>query len=145
MAYPFDGVGFSIPGEPIAKGRAKVTTIAGHARMYTPKKTVNYESKVALFAHQFMRGYPPFECAISLSFRAVFQIPSSWSKKRRAANLEKPELVVKRPDLDNLIKALCDGMNGIVFKDDCQVAHLGECSKVYGESPRVDVSVKAFG
>ena len=132
---------FSIPGEPIAKGRAKVTTISGHARMYTPTKTLNYESKVALFASQAMGAQALITGPVSLTVQAVFQIPASWSKKRKAANLEEPEYVVRRPDFDNLVKALCDGMNGVVWVDDCQVAAMGACSKVYGESPRVDVTV----
>lgn len=132
---------FSIPGEPVAKGRAKVTTIGGHARMYTPTKTLNYESKVALFASEAMEGRALLSGPLTLSVKAVFQIPKSWTKKRFLANQALPEFVTKRPDLDNVIKALCDGMNGVVFGDDAQIANLCFCSKIYGESPRVDVTV----
>lgn len=132
---------FTVPGEPVAKGRPKVSTVNGHVQLRTPSKTVNYESKVSLFAHQAMEGQPPIEGPVSLSVKAVFQAPSSWSKKRAAANRITPEFVTKRPDLDNVIKALCDGMNGVVFKDDSQVANLFFCVKLYGEDPRVEVTV----
>lgn len=137
-------ISFSIPGEPIAKGRARVSTICGHVQLHTPTKTVNYESKVALFASQAMGAQDPFQGPVSLTVQAVFQIPKSWSQKRRAANVKVPEYVIKRPDFDNLVKALCDGMNGVVWADDCQVAAMGACSKVYGESPRVDVKVQVL-
>jgi len=69
---------------------------------------------------------------------------NATNKARKAANLQEPEYVTKRPDFDNLVKAICDGMNGVVWVDDCQVAAMGACSKVYGESPRVDVTVGAL-
>ena len=135
---------FSIPGEPAAKGRAKATTVNGHARLYTPKKTVNYESKVALFGQQAMAGRTPLTGAVSLTIVANFQIPSSWSKKRRTAHAESPEYVVKRPDQDNIAKAICDGLNGIAWVDDCQVA-MCLTTKVYGGTPHVSVAIEQIG
>lgn len=131
---------FTVPGEPVAKGRAKVSTINGHVSLRTPTKTVRYESTVALFSSRAMGSRDLFAGAVSLVVTAVFTIPKSWSQKRRAQNLVTPEFVVKRPDLDNIIKSLCDGMNGVVWVDDCQVG-LTTGSKVYGEHPRVDVVV----
>ena len=131
---------FTIPGEPVAKGRPKATAQNGHARMYTPAKTVAYESKVAIFASQAMAGRSPLDGAVSLQIHAYFAIPASWSKKRLQAHLVVPEWVVKRPDGDNVLKALADGMNGIVFKDDCQIA-VGAVTKQYADVPRVEVMV----
>jgi Holliday junction resolvase RusA-like endonuclease len=133
---------FTIPGEPIAKGRPRATTINGMARMYTPKKTANYESLVAYAAQEAMAGRPMLEGPLELSFEARFTIPKSWTKKRLAAQAECPEFVTKKPDLDNLEKALGDGMNGVVFADDSQIAQNGLCRKVYGATPGVTVTVR---
>lgn len=132
---------FTVPGEPVAKGRPRATVRSGHARLFTPEKTVNYESKVALFAKQAMSGAAPLEGPVELSVVATFTTPKTWTKKRLAAHAISPELVIKRPDFDNLLKAVCDGMNGIVFLDDCQVAMLGPCRKVYGAFPGVTIGV----
>lgn len=132
---------FTIPGEPVAKGRPRATSINGMARMYTPKKTVNYESMVALAAQQAMAGRPLFEGPVELAFTASFSIPKGWTKKRLAAHAELPEFVLKKPDLDNLTKALGDGMNGVVFADDSQIAQTGICRKVYGAVPGVTVTI----
>ena len=43
-------VAFVVPGEPQGKGRARVGKINGHARMFTPAKTVAYEGLIALAA-----------------------------------------------------------------------------------------------
>jgi Holliday junction resolvase RusA-like endonuclease len=110
--------------------------------MYTPAKTVNYESMVALIAQQAMAGQPLFEGPLELSFEARFSIPKSWTKKRLIAQETCPEFVTKKPDLDNLLKALGDGMNGVVFLDDSQIAQNGVCRKVYGETPGVTVTVR---
>lgn len=133
---------FTIPGEPVAKARARATMIAGRARMYTPAKTERFEARVALFAQQAMAGRPPLEGAVALTVVALFPVSESWPKKRKAAALEGRELHTKKPDLDNIIKAVKDGMNGIVWRDDAQVAILRECRKGYDALPRVHVMVE---
>ena len=132
---------FTIPGEPVAKGRARAFVRAGRVAHYTPDKTENYEARVAIFARQAMAGALPLAGAVSLSVVARFSIPASWSKKRKQAAAEGREHVTKRPDLDNVLKAIKDGMNGIAWLDDSQVVHLVDCRKVYAEQPGVDVIV----
>jgi Holliday junction resolvase RusA-like endonuclease len=45
---------------------------------------------------------------------------------------------VSRPDLDNIIKAVLDALNGIVFDDDAAVCEL-VASKKYDDNERVEV------
>ena len=48
----------------------------------------------------------------------------------------------KKPDLDNVLKAVLDGLNGIAFVDDSQVVNV--CmAKHYDLTPRVAVTVRA--
>ena len=145
-------VHFHIPGEPIAKGRARTVPLMRHGKPvlgaggrpvilhHTPDRTVRYENLVRLAAEHAMRGRPPAEGALRLTVRAVFTIPSSWSQRKRLAAVGAP--VIKRPDLDNVVKAIKDGCNGVVWHDDCQVADLGGSRKVYGLAPGVDVAVE---
>jgi Holliday junction resolvase RusA-like endonuclease len=136
---------FSIPGEPVAKGRPRATTINGSARMYTPKKTGVYEGRAALFASQAMAGRPLMDGPLALSFTAVFQVPKSWSIKRKTANRIKAEYVTKKPDVDNLAKIIGDALNGVTWTDDSQVVELRSCTKVYGDEPRVEVTIERLG
>ena len=39
---------FTVPGQPVAKGRPKFTMQGGFARAYTPKKTADYEALAKL-------------------------------------------------------------------------------------------------
>lgn len=133
-------VAFTIPGEPVAKGRARSFIRAGHVAHYTPDKTARYENLVKLAAQQAMADVPPLEGPVSLVVRAFLGIPQSWSlKKQRSAAIG--ELTpTKRPDLDNIVKAIKDGANGVTWKDDSQVIDV-IASKRYGQ-PRVEVEVR---
>lgn len=133
---------FEIPGDPVAKARPRAAMVGGHARLYTPAKTEKYEARVAVFGQQAMAGRPALEGAVALSVTALFPIPPSWPKKRQAAARAGTELHTKKPDLDNVIKAIKDGLNGIVWADDSQVAVLRECRKAYSDAPRVVVTVE---
>jgi Holliday junction resolvase RusA-like endonuclease len=134
---------FTIPGDPVAKGRARATMVQGRARMYTPDKTASYEGKVAYLAKQAMAGAAPLTGPVALTIRAVFAIPASWTKKRLSAQAIKPEWVTKKPDLDNCEKVVCDSLNGVCYLDDSQVASM-QSIKVYGAVPCVEVTVEVL-
>ena len=78
--------------------------------------------------------------AVRVDILAIFPVPSSWSKKRRTAARQGVEHHVSKPDLDNVQKAILDGMNGIVFEDDSQVID-SRTRKAYGPEPGVKVFI----
>ncbi|KAG0278175.1 hypothetical protein BGZ96_002528 [Linnemannia gamsii] len=131
---------FTIPGQPIAKGRARSFIRNGHVAHYTPEKTARYENLVRLAAQQAMGGEAPVECAVALIVHAFLPIPASWSLKKQQAAAIGEITPTKRPDLDNIIKAIKDGANGVTWKDDSQVIDV-RASKRYG-TPRVEVEVR---
>ena len=133
-------VEFFVPGQPVGKGRPRATVRAGRARLYTPAKTEKYEARVALFAQQAMAGRPVMAGPVALSVTALFPIPPSWPKKRQAAARAGTEQHTKRPDADNCAKAILDGLNGVVWKDDSQVVTLS-IEKRYSDRPGVLVMV----
>lgn len=138
-------VAFVIPGEPQGKGRARVgKTFGGHARMFTPQKTVAYECLVALAAQSAMAGAGPFLGPLAVEIEAVHTIPASWSKKRKAAALAGLERPATKPDWDNIGKAISDGGNGVVWADDRQIVD-GRVIRRYGERPEVRVRVAEIG
>ena len=124
-------ISFIVDGEPVAKGRARAVIRGGRVGHYTPLKTVNYERQVKLAAQAAMRNVPLLTGAVSLAVRVYFSIPKSWSlkKQRQAALGELPH--TSRPDLDNVIKAIKDGANGVAWKDDAQVTEV-RAVKAYG-------------
>lgn len=131
---------FTVPGEPVAKARPRVTIAGGRAHAYTPAKTAAYEQLVAVYAAAAMKNAPLLEHPVRLTLGIYCKVPGSWSKKRKADALAGIERPAKKPDTSNILKGIEDGMNGIVWVDDCQVVEL-VCSKHYALEPYVSVTV----
>ena len=133
-------VAFQVPGQPQGKGRPRIGRVGNHARMFTPVKTVAYEGLVAHVAHEAMAGRALLEGPVGVTMFLNCQIPASWSKKKRALAVTGEIRPTTKPDMDNVVKACFDGMNGVVFADDVQVARL-QVEKWYSEIPMVDIHV----
>jgi len=112
--------------------------------MYTPEKTANYEGLVAFAGRQAMAGTPLIDGPASVWLQIVCQIPASWSKKKRSAALAGEVYPTTKPDIDNVEKAIFDGLNGVVWRDDVQVVKVFK-TKLYGETPGVTVVVEKVG
>ena len=134
---------FTVPGSPTAKGRPKIGRVAGHARMFTPEKTVRYESTVALFARQAMGDRSLFNGPVSLDLLLHMPIPASWSAKKRMQAANGEIIPTTKPDCSNVLKAVEDAMNGIVYLDDKQISDLS-VRKRYSDKPGVNVTVWAL-
>jgi Holliday junction resolvase RusA-like endonuclease len=133
-------IAFIVPGEPQGKGRAKIVKIGGFSRMATPQKTVAYEGLVAHAAQQAMAGAAPLDDACRLELDIICTVPASWSQKKQRQALEGSIRPTKKPDADNVLKAICDGMNGVVWRDDVQAVDV-LLRKRYGTTPCVRVRV----
>lgn len=112
-----------IPGEPVAKGRPRMTAFAGRARAYTPAATRLAEERVATaWTHPMIAAGVP----VYVRIVAYMQRPAGHFRKDgslSAAGLRVP-VPVKRPDLDNVLKLVLDALNGVAFHDDAQLARV---------------------
>ena len=117
---------------PVPKGRPRF--YGNHA--VTPEKTRIYE---ALIRDSWTYG--KMEGPIIVSMKFTFEIPKSYSKKKRSELLYRPKTT--KPDLDNLVKAVLDGLQGEVgaFDDDSIVCGI-VATKEYGTEPKVSIVVE---
>lgn len=121
---------FTVPGPPRGKGRPRFAKVGGYVRTYTDAATASYENLVALAASEARNGAAPMAGPVTVHMRFAFQRPKS-DRKRPIAGIVPYH--AKRPDLDNLVKAVLDGINQAgVWTDDAQVAEV-TALKVYGE------------
>ena len=125
-----------VPGEPVGKGRPRVASRGGRPMMYTPEKTVQYEQLVRAEAEKAMRGADLLAGPVELILEVYPGVPDSWSKKKKAAALAGEIYPTKKPDIDNVVKAVCDAFNGSVWLDDVQVVDLHVVRRFSGE-PKV--------
>jgi Holliday junction resolvase RusA-like endonuclease len=132
---------FTIYGHPVAKGRPRFSTRGKFPVAYTPEKTKTYESEVGMMAKAAMGASQALEGALEAFIYVTFPVPASYSKKRTEDCLNDTEKHTKRPDLDNVVKAVIDGMSEIVFLNDSQITSI-HATKVYGEIPKVEVMVR---
>jgi Holliday junction resolvase RusA-like endonuclease len=72
--------------------------------------------------------------------KAMLEGPVKVTITAYFAHKKKTGWHISRPDIDNVVKAILDGLNGVVFADDAVVAQL-VASKHYGEE-RVEVQVE---
>jgi Holliday junction resolvase RusA-like endonuclease len=138
-----EAIAFTVPGMPIGKGRPRISTRGGFARAYTPAKTVAFESLVAVKAEQAMEGRDLIEGPVAMTLNISLPVAQSWSGKKKAAALAGTLRPCGRPDIDNFTKAIADGCNGVVYRDDSQIVLLN-AAKRYAETPGVFVEVRSI-
>ena len=136
-----DQVIFTVPGNPVGKGRHKTARLGKFLTHYTPEKTAHYESLVAHAAHVAMAGRSLIVGAVSVELDIRLQIPASWSKKKQLQAAEGLIPASKKPDIDTCEKAIFDGTNSVVWVDDVQVVEVSK-RKRYAETPGVVVIVR---
>ena len=134
-------VTFMVEGTPVPKGRPRFARRGKFVSTYSPKTTVDYESKVSESAKLAMGASEPLETPVGAYIYITLPVPASYSKKRTQACLSGEERPTKKSDIDNYCKAIFDGMNGIVFVDDSLVVSL-HATKVYGTIGMVEIMVK---
>lgn len=134
-------VTFMVEGTPVPKGRPRFARRGKFVSTYSPKTTVDYESKVSESAKLAMGASEPLETPVGAYIYITLPVPASYSKKRTQACLSGEERPTKKSDIDNYCKAIFDGMNGIVFVDDSLIVSL-HATKVYGTIGMVEVMIK---
>lgn len=128
---------FIIPGEPVAKGRPRMTR-TGHA--YTPSKTRLYEGYIQDLWKKKTVAELPTGLPLRVCVDAFFSIPKSMSKKARKALDGAPH--TKKPDADNVAKAVLDALNGLAFDDDSRICYLKVTKQYALCEPRVEVTIE---
>lgn len=135
---------FVVPGPPVGKGRPRFQMRGGKPHTFTPDETLAFEGRVRAHAAEAMRlaGVALLEGPVELRVRAVWVALASKSKKGRPG-----EPKASRPDADNVLKAVADALNAVVYRDDAQVvtAHVEKWRAATGEPARVEVEVIPLG
>lgn len=132
---------FTVEGIPQGKGRPRFRRTKNFVQTYTDAKTKSYEATIRDASIRAMGASRPIESPVSVDLYIRVPCPSSFSKRRQNECFEGRERPTKKPDIDNIIKAYLDGMNGIVYLDDTQVVRVS-AKKVYSMVAGVDVCVR---
>ena len=130
---------FVIPGQPRGKGRPRFARRGEHVTTYTDDKTAAYENLVAL-AYK-AEGGKMLEGAVELRMAMLHAIPQSKSKADKEKMRRGEIRPTTKPDADNCLKAVLDGLNGVAFADDKQVVDV-MVRRWYADDPCVLVLIQ---
>lgn len=81
------------------------------------------------------------ESEIRLFLDIYRPIPKSRSKNKREDAISGVLRPTKKPDLDNLVKGIKDGLSKVIWHDDAQIVEMN-VRKFYSENPRAVVKVE---
>lgn len=131
-------------GPAVGKARPRSAKRGNHITLYTPKETVTYENLVKMAAVEPMRGRALFCDAVDVALTIHVAPPESWSQKKKRAALADEIRPTTKPDADNVLKAIADALNGVVWADDKQITDV-VIKKRYSETPKAIIHVRAAG
>lgn len=118
---------FTVPGPPVPKGRPRTVRHRGAVRTFTPTRTKRYERHVAICAWKAA----PAGCG--------------WRTDGRYAATLRVFGARANDDMDNVAKAVLDGCEGVLWKNDRQVELLTvERCAADGDGPRVEAAVEVL-
>lgn len=119
---------FTVEGEPKSKARPRFSSRGGKVHAYTPQATKNAEQMVAWKFREAARGW---EAPKDQTFGVAAKFFNGTRQRR---------------DVDNMIKLVCDALNGVAWDDDNQVNEVSG-RKVHDPNgdPRTEVLIYLTG
>lgn len=114
---------FIIPGDPVPWARAR-----RNGKRYYTDPDVTAHAK-AIRQAWMAAGRPRIgeTAAVSMLVQCFLERPAGHYRTGRNRHLVRdsaPEWPIGKPDADNLGKIVCDALNGLMYRDDAQVATL---------------------
>jgi Holliday junction resolvase RusA-like endonuclease len=133
-----------VPG--VARGwqRTGATIRGGEGKpfvsLYTKHTTRAAEAHVAACALA-QAGRLVLSGPVAMTLNVDVEPPKSWPKWRVAAALRGEVFPTGKPDFDNVLKLVCDALNGIIWADDAQIV-TATFAKRYAPEPSTRLVVR---
>lgn len=140
-------VTFQVAGRPQQKGSKRAFANKNGGRpiiVDMNKKAGPWMAAVAEKAAEAMNGRTLLDGPVRLYARFRFKRPMSHYLKRKGGiilRLDAPDFHCSQPDVDKLVRSLGDAMNGVVFRDDAQIAEIDAAKFYTAGSEGVEIEV----
>ena len=140
-------ISFIYYGEIRGKGRPRFHNVCGWMKPYTDAETRNYEASLKEAYLSSVKDRPIEEVTffngepLKLTLKIYQAIPKSTSKKKAREMMAHAIYPTKKPDVDNILKSVCDSLNLVCWKDDTQIIKL-ESSKFYDEKNWMEITIE---
>lgn len=137
-----DYISFSIPGRPVPKGH-KIIRVRGASRIMINDKSRVWQDAAKIYAQQAMSGKEPFAGPVRVDIVYHIEVPKSWSGKKKKEAMGNYVTGRGVGDIDNFLENTFDVLNGIIIKDDSQIAEQYSVKYWWPESG-TDVEVQSL-
>lgn len=129
---------FFAPGIPKAQPRARAFARGGMVRVYDPGTAEHWKNAIAVAAP--IAQFEKTELPVALNMSFIMPRPKDHYR-RGSLRLNMPLFHIKKPDKDNLEKAVMDALTVLgAWKDDSQVCKTFS-EKIYGETPGLNIEI----
>ena len=115
---------YHIPGKPLTWMRS------GRRKDKYYDKQINQKAYTSNIVQSQMKIKEPLSSPLKLVVEFHLPIPTSYRKAIRWRMLKTPHTRV--PDIDNMVKFLCDALNNVLWVDDSLIYEI-HCRKIYTE------------
>ena len=127
---PPDRISFRVHADPKGKGRPRFSRDRfGRVHTRTPDATVDFEDRIrAAYLEQggAARQRPAIPAGVPIRMQVeIFFAPPKGTTKKKALEMCAGRIrPTKRPDIDNVLKAVADALNGLAYVDDAQIVEM---------------------
>ena len=137
-------ISFFVPGNPVALKRHRtVKTKKGGHRTYDSSAKDKADFLAMALQH---RPETPINYPVSASLKFSFSRPKSHygtGKNARKLKTSAPFYHTNTPDADNLVKFVCDALNGVFWTDDSVISQV-QAQKIYSDVPGITISIQSL-
>lgn len=128
---------FTVLATPRGQGRPR----AGNGTIYKAREDKAWEKLILTSYAAENPGAKPYSGAVKVSVETVIPVPISKPRRIQDDMMTGKIPAVKKPDVDNVAKAVLDALNGGAWLDDKQVVML-TVKKRYGHPARLTVEIE---
>ena len=132
-------INMTVPGEP------KPWQVWGKMSAPTPGYLAfkAYQATIQIACKQEWGNKELIETAVEIHLEFVRSYPNNLPKRETSRERRLKEALVRKPDLDNIVKAAIDGIKGYILKDDTVVTKLS-AEKRFGPEAMTVITMKEW-
>lgn len=127
------------PSKIKGKDRPRYRRVGNFVQTYTTKSTKSFEEEISTqFKDELGDEYSNYDGRVAMRIDIYSEMPKSWSNKAKAETCS--QFNTNKPDIDNIIKSVLDGLNGVAYVDDKQICDI-RASKFWSTETKIDLTM----
>lgn len=132
---------FTIIGNPKGQGRPRITRQGNHVRVYEASKDLKNKETISSIVLTQHPCYINAGIPIALKLSCYYPRPKMhYDAKGQVKHRFIDRVPTVKPDVSNVLKAVEDALNGVLWADDVQIVK-ATVEKIYATQPHMTLGV----